>query len=234
MLLYLALGLATLGLLLYLARWYATASPSDLSQALRTFIAVFSGLASTGLIFFGRFGLAIITIAATFMAVRSLVRAGRGADPLDDGTAGQSSSVETRLLRMQLDHGTGQLDGEVLIGGFAGRRLSELGLGDLLELLERARLEDPKSEVLIEAYLDRRYAEWREPREGERPARSAAGAMDAATARAVLGVDEHATVEQIKAAHRRLMAKLHPDHGGSDFFASQLNQARDTLLRGQE
>jgi len=37
-------------------------------------------------------------------------------------------------------------------------------------------------------------------------------------------------VEEIKAAHRRLMAAAHPDRGGSDWIAARLNQARDVLL----
>jgi curved DNA-binding protein CbpA len=40
-----------------------------------------------------------------------------------------------------------------------------------------------------------------------------------------------ATSAEIKAAHRELMARVHPDHGGSSYLAAQLNQARDYLLK---
>jgi len=51
-----------------------------------------------------------------------------------------------------------------------------------------------------------------------------------AEARAILGVEEGATVEEIKFAYARLMRLAHPDHGGSDGLAAQLNAARDRLL----
>ena len=50
-------------------------------------------------------------------------------------------------------------------------------------------------------------------------------------ARAVLGVGEGATVAEVRAAYTRLMRIAHPDHGGSDGLAAQLNAARDRLLR---
>jgi curved DNA-binding protein CbpA len=46
----------------------------------------------------------------------------------------------------------------------------------------------------------------------------------------ILGLKPGATAAEIKAAHRRLMAGAHPDHGGSDWIAARLNQARDVLL----
>ncbi|HEV7661104.1 MAG TPA: J domain-containing protein [Allosphingosinicella sp.] len=57
-----------------------------------------------------------------------------------------------------------------------------------------------------------------------------APAMRANEARTLLGVRDDANVEEIRAAHRRLIARVHPDAGGSAGLASQLNAARDALL----
>lgn len=58
----------------------------------------------------------------------------------------------------------------------------------------------------------------------------AAGRMSVEEARAILGVDGSAGRDEIMAAHRRLMQKIHPDHGGSSYLAQRLNEARDRLL----
>ncbi|HEU0045457.1 DnaJ domain-containing protein [Sphingomonas sp.] len=52
-------------------------------------------------------------------------------------------------------------------------------------------------------------------------------------ARAVLGVSPDADAETIRAAHRRLVAGVHPDTGGSDELARRVNAARDVLLKDQ-
>ena len=54
--------------------------------------------------------------------------------------------------------------------------------------------------------------------------------MDAATARQILELEEDASKQDILAAHKRMMAKNHPDKGGSTYLASQINQAKDLLL----
>jgi len=58
------------------------------------------------------------------------------------------------------------------------------------------------------------------------------GRMSAAEARGLLGVGPEATVTEIRAAHARLIRMNHPDAGGTDGLAAQLNAARDRLLRG--
>ena len=55
-------------------------------------------------------------------------------------------------------------------------------------------------------------------------------AMPLSEARRLLGVSEAARVEEIRAAHRRLIARVHPDTGGSAELAEQVNTARDTLI----
>jgi DnaJ domain len=127
----------------------------------------------------------------------------------------------------------------VLRGRYAGRSLASLGLAELLDLITDCQRDDPRSVPLIETYLDRRQPDWRDhaaggPQGADQSAASpAAGTMDEATAWSILGLAPGASEVEIKAAHRRLMTKLHPDHGGSGYLAAQLNQAKDLLLRGR-
>ena len=56
------------------------------------------------------------------------------------------------------------------------------------------------------------------------------GSMTAEDARRLLGVSERATLTEIRDAHRRLIARVHPDKGGSAELANRVNVARDTLV----
>lgn len=55
-------------------------------------------------------------------------------------------------------------------------------------------------------------------------------AMSREQAAQVLGVEVSASDEEIKAAHKRLIQKLHPDRGGSEHLAKEINKAKDVLL----
>jgi hypothetical protein len=59
-------------------------------------------------------------------------------------------------------------------------------------------------------------------------------ADDVAKARALLGLAPDADGKAIRAAHRRLIASVHPDKGGTEALAAQINAARDLLLAEQK
>jgi len=47
----------------------------------------------------------------------------------------------------------------------------------------------------------------------------------------ILGLEDSADEKEIKAAYKKLMQKVHPDHEGSEWMAAKLNQAKDLLLK---
>jgi DnaJ homolog subfamily C member 19 len=52
-------------------------------------------------------------------------------------------------------------------------------------------------------------------------------------ARYLLDLPPGADEQAIREAHRRKVAAVHPDRGGSDELTRELNAARDLLLRGE-
>lgn len=167
--------------------------------------------------------------------LRHLGSAGTGAGATPSG--GNRSRVETRLVRMVLDHDTGALNGEVLEGPLAGRDLDDLGEADLFRLHRQGLEEDSDTARILETYLDRRLGpEWRaragtaDDREEGGDQETHRGHMPRREALAVLGLEDEPDRDTIVRAHRRLMQQFHPDRGGSDYLAAQLNRAKDRLL----
>lgn len=163
-----------------------------------------------------------------YQNTQSARAAGAGANPGGPDT----SHVRSRFLHMTLNHDSGEMDGEILQGEHQGRRLSELALGELMALLKKYRAEDDDSAALLQAYLDRYHGGWEDQGEqGRQNTNAGDGPMTRDEAGQILGIDPGAPEEEVVAAHRRLMQKLHPDRGGSDYLAAKINQAKDVLLR---
>lgn len=231
---YFLAGAAALVFVLWLANVYSRSNPAQLALLLRRTIGGGCLLVATFLTLRGALPIAVPLFLAglALLGVKSPL-SGLGFPGMR--TPGQRSSVRTSLLAMDLDHDTGAMDGDVLSGVFAGRRLSDLDLASLLRLREECRLAGDQSQALLEAYLDRVHPGWHRPeeKEGERAAgpRANSPAMTEEEARAILGLGPSATPDDIRAAHRRLMKQFHPDQGGSDYLAQKINQAKDLLLK---
>ena len=237
---YFILGIALLAGLLLAGRWYSTADPKSLIKVLKwTLIGVIAAVALFFLVT-GRPAWAMFALPALlpwFFRARAVARMAKNFSRMAQaggggGKAGETSEVETRYLRMSLDHDSGAMQGEVREGAYAGRRVEEMTEGELIDLLKTCWGEDNQSAQILEAFLERTQPGWRE--RAEAGAGQGGGAETAVMSRAeafeVLGLEEGASADDIKEAHRRLIAGLHPDHGGSTYLAAKINQAKDVLL----
>jgi len=225
-------GLAVLTALV-LASWaYVSVPPRALIRGLR--IGVGAVLLTIGAVMTlsGRWGIGLATAAFGLSALTT----GR-LGPIDLGggarSPGSTSRVRTRMVEMELDHDSGAMEGRVLTGPFAGRSLGDLADDDVLDLLRSAD-SDRESAALLAAYLDRRMPGWRDDVEDDAAAGTGgaadSGPMTEQQAYEILGLSPGASRADIRAAHRSLMKRVHPDQGGSTFLAAKINEAKDRLL----
>ncbi|MCC5885933.1 MAG: molecular chaperone DnaJ [Gammaproteobacteria bacterium] len=140
----------------------------------------------------------------------------------------RNSKVTSRFLHMELDHGSGELEGRIVDGPHSGASLADLTLAEQLELLAHYQREDQDSARLLETWLDRNHGPtWRE-------ATSSGSDPSHQEALRILGLEGRPDRRAIIAAHRRMMQKFHPDHGGSEELAARINAAKERLLRDLE
>lgn len=137
------------------------------------------------------------------------------------------SETQTTELAMTLNHQSGTMTGTVLNGEFEGCDLDSLSDEDLLKVYRTFRVEESKR--LMEAYVARHRPHLNETA-NETNEQTDGDAMSLKRAADILGVSINANKEEIIAAHRRLMDKLHPDKGGSSYLAAELNAAKKVML----
>ena len=237
---YLVLGIAMLAGILLAGKWYVNADPKSILRALKWLLIVIVIAVAVFFIISGRIIWAIAAIPALlpwFFRIRQAARTAKTyhrmgqSQQYGPGAAGQKSDVETRFLSMTLDHASGDIDGEVREGPHVGQRLHDLTIPELQDFYQLCR-EDRDSLRLFETWLDRYHPSWRDEADhrSQSSTSSGSGPMDRSEALDILGLDERATEQDIREAHRRLIANLHPDKGGSSYLAAQINRAKDVLL----
>ena len=194
-------------------------------------VAVFAGLALTGRLSW-LFALVASIVPLIPRAIAWLVRVLPSLQPLlrvfRSAQGNARPHMETRYLRMTLNPVSRDMEGVVLQGQYRGRLLKSMALDELVHLLEECQVQDVESAALLMAYMDRYHSGWRKQQGADAP--GSGGKMSRAEACEILNVTEAASKEEIIEAHRRLIQKLHPDRGGSDYLAAKINQAKETLL----
>ena len=241
MIAYFALGVAFLLSILLLAHWVTAADPRALVKGVRYSGAAAAVCLALYLLISGRWPIALAAVSAglpfflRWKALRERVTGGARSS-----AGGRRSQVETAMLRMSLDHETGDVSGSVLKGAFSGRDLDALSRSELTAVLAECRSEDPQSVPLLESYLERRFGAGSDDSARGEEASSESGnaggrggtssAMTRSEAFDILGLEEGASRDQIREAYHRLILKNHPDQGGTAYIAAKLNQAKAVLL----
>ncbi|MEO0383955.1 MAG: DnaJ domain-containing protein [Pseudomonadota bacterium] len=238
---YLVFGLALLALFLMAGRALTRVPTAKIAQHARFGgIALLVGLAGL-LLLTGRFGAMshVFALANQAMRNRAMFRGRpKGFDDVDGvygaNASGSGPTVRTKYLEMALDQNSGDIAGSFVDGPWKGRNLKDCSREDLITALGVVS-DDGESTRLLEAYLDRTFAAWRENHNQRTSDRSSSapntGGMAEDEAYEILGLETGAEADAIRAAHRRLMANIHPDRGGSTYLAAKVNLAKEVLLK---
>lgn len=209
----------------WLIRWRGARLRADIDAIARNY-GLMAGLGIVAaLIATGRIGFAAVAVAGLFALRRAGLLRGRMS------TRPGQTVLRSPMVEVLVDGEA--IGGRVTGGPYRGHSLNSLD-GPALGRLYAQTTRDGRSRSTLEVYLDRRMPGWRENMQGEaasgRGRASNAGAMSEQEAYEILGLQQGAGEADIRAAHRRLMKRVHPDQGGSTFLAVRINQAKDRLL----
>ena len=226
----LLLALLLLVGVMWFMSWYGKAAPAQRNSAIKTGLLYFVAIALLLLVITGRIPVLFAAISAAIPVFHRLM-AYRGLFGILGRFAGQKfgpTTLTTAWLIVEYDLAKRSLDAKVTRGQYEGKRLSELNESELNTLLDQVK-EDFQSRAAVNAYIlarqGREYTQQNRHTAGSQPQMSQAQAYE------ILGLEQNATADEIKQAHKRLMQKIHPDRGGSSYLAAQINAAKDLLLQ---
>jgi hypothetical protein len=138
-------------------------------------------------------------------------------------------SFSTQLIKVTFDLAHSSLSGTLLpsdsAGELAGSDIKALSDVQYQQLYTQWQQLDSQSALLLRG-CRHGTASFNQQSSGT----SDSTTLNIEQAAQVLGIERTASRDEIVAAHRRLIQRLHPDRGGSDYLAAQINQAKQVLL----
>ena len=143
----------------------------------------------------------------------------------------EPSQFRTDNIFVEVNFSNQKIDGEVLKGDLTGRRLSDLTPQELTALADGLRAQDRESYLLLQAYMLRAGLGGQQHNDSsEGNSQQNFGELSENEALQVLGLKPGTSDADIISSHRRLIQRLHPDRGGSDYLAAKINAAKDKLI----
>lgn len=139
------------------------------------------------------------------------------------------SQFRSQFLVVSINFANGSIDGEVISGKHNGKKLTELSPAELNELSQEFKQADKESYILLQAYLIRTGKSNNQSDNQYKP--SNFNDLSNNEAYEILGLPTSASKDEIIKAHKRLMQRIHPDRGGSDYLAAKINAAKDQLTK---
>ncbi len=139
--------------------------------------------------------------------------------------------IKTEHIKVKINIQTGQVQGEIIKGLHEGKQLTSLTESELEELETYYKDKDTKSFYLIRAIIQKStHFDQRSSQESYSSSSSNSSQPSIDEALQILGLPKNPTRKDIIRAHKSLMQKLHPDRGGNDFLAAQINNAKEVLI----
>ena len=109
--------------------------------------------------------------------------------------------------------------------------MSDLTPQELTALADGLRAQDRESYLLLQAYMLRAGLGGQQHNDSsEGNSQQNFGELSENEALQVLGLKPGTSDADIISSHRRLIQRLHPDRGGSDYLAAKINAAKDKLI----